>query len=267
LVQKQLAGELDRAPPLRVALSRVKSWLHAIFSNLTTKLRPSASATFFSDSSRTFVSPLRIEETVRAARSARTASFSFVSLLSSMASLRIPVSYIGIRLLERCIHYIEQQNMSSNNLRELFDTTNIHCDKRFIVRNGQEALANFVRQEMEGRNWSTYDVVRESGGLISSNSTVWNVLNERGKEVKDKTLRGLAKAFGVSDDRVFDIYLGKSSEPMTPHDFSSALEALGVEQFSAYGGVQKLTLEDQQEIIAMIEVMVEQKLKRKRPKK
>ncbi len=97
--------------------------------------------------------------------------------------------------------------MSSNYLRELFDTSNIRCDKWIIVRNGQEALAEFVRQEMESRNWSTYDIVRESGGLIKSNSTAWNVLNSRGKEVKDKTLRGLAKAFNVPEKNVFDIYL------------------------------------------------------------
>ena len=157
--------------------------------------------------------------------------------------------------------------MSSNILRELFNTVNIQCDRRFIVRNGQDALAAFIRQEMDDRNWSTYDVVRESGGLITSNSTVWNVLNRRGKEVKDKTIRGLAKAFKADADKVFDIYRGKSPEPMSPHDFISALEVLGVEQFSAYGGLQNLSLEDQQEIIAMVEAMVEQKLKRKKPRK
>ncbi len=108
--------------------------------------------------------------------------------------------------------------MSSIILRELFDTTNIHCDKWFVVRNGQEALAAYVREEMDARNWSTYDVVRESGGLITSNSTVWNVVNKRGKEVKDKTLRGLAKAFQVPPEKVFDIYLsrnGSQHEPST----------------------------------------------------
>lgn len=106
--------------------------------------------------------------------------------------------------------------MSSNYLRELFVTSNIRCDKWIVVRNGQEALAKFVRQEMESRNWSTYDIVRESGGLIKSNSTAWNVLNSRGKEVKDKTLRGLAKAFKVPEKKVFDIYLE------TPRDLATA---------------------------------------------
>lgn len=98
--------------------------------------------------------------------------------------------------------------MSSNLLHELFATSNIRRDKWIIVRNGQEALASFVRQEMDSRNWSTYDIVRESGGLIKSNSTAWNVLNRRGKEIKDQTLRGLAKAFKVPEKQIFDIYLG-----------------------------------------------------------
>lgn len=102
--------------------------------------------------------------------------------------------------------------MSSTLLHELFDTSNIRHDKCFIVRNGQEALSDFVRLEMESRNWSTYDIVRESAGLIKSNSTAWNVLNCRGKEVKDKTLRGLARAFKVPEKQLFDIYLGNSKE-------------------------------------------------------
>ena len=61
---------------------------------------------------------------------------------------------------------------------------------------------------MDSRNWSTYVVVRESGGFIKSNSTVWNVLNCRGKEIKDQTLRGFARAFKVPEKQLFDIYLG-----------------------------------------------------------
>ena len=100
--------------------------------------------------------------------------------------------------------------MSSNNLRTTFDAANMQHGKYRIVRNGREALAEFVREQMISRNWSTYDVVRESGGLITSNSTVWNVLNLRVKDVKEATLKGLAKAFKVSDDLVFDTYRGKA---------------------------------------------------------
>lgn len=99
--------------------------------------------------------------------------------------------------------------MSSNNLRTTFDAPNMQHGKYRIVRNGREALAELVRGQMASRNWSTYDVVRESSGLITSNSTVWNILNLRVKDVKEATLKGLAKALKVSEDLVFDTYRGK----------------------------------------------------------
>jgi transcriptional regulator with XRE-family HTH domain len=100
--------------------------------------------------------------------------------------------------------------MSSSILRTTFDEANMQHGKYRIVRNGREALAELVRGQMASRNWSTYDVVRESGGLITSNSTVWNILNLRVKDVKEATLKGLAKAFKVSEDLVFDTYRGKA---------------------------------------------------------
>jgi transcriptional regulator with XRE-family HTH domain len=76
------------------------------------------------------------------------------------------------------------------------------------VTSEREALAVFVNREMKKRNWSTYDVVRESGGLIKSNSTVWNISQGIGREVKEKTLKGLSQAFKVSVDELRAIMSG-----------------------------------------------------------
>ena len=96
-------------------------------------------------------------------------------------------------------------------MHKIFDPSNIQHAKQGNVQNERAELAEFVKRQMEERNWSTYDVVRESGGLITSNSTVWNVLNQRVKDVKEKTLQGLAKAFKVSEEEVFNAYRGKTA--------------------------------------------------------
>lgn len=111
--------------------------------------------------------------------------------------------------------------MSSIILLELFDIMDIQCSKRFIVPTGREVLAEFVRLQMEERNWSTYNVVERSGGLITSNSTVWNVVNLRVKNVTERVLRGFAKAFEVPPEKVFDIYHGrKPPKPETGARFT-----------------------------------------------
>lgn len=52
-------------------------------------------------------------------------------------------------------------------------------------------------------------VADRSGGLIS-HTTVFDVVNLRSKDVKAKTLRGLAKGLGVSEDEIFSVTRGKS---------------------------------------------------------
>jgi transcriptional regulator with XRE-family HTH domain len=101
--------------------------------------------------------------------------------------------------------------MSRSLLHELLNPLNIQSAKHFVVQTGLKTLSKWLREQMEARNWSTYDVARETGRYKVSNGTVWNVLNERVGEVKDNTLRGLAFAFKVSDDTVFDIYRVKKS--------------------------------------------------------
>lgn len=125
---------------------------------------------------------------------------------------------------------------------------NIHSAKQFDVQNGRQALADYVRRLMEERNWSTYDVVRESGGLITSNGTVWNVVNLRVKDIKEKTLRGLAKAFKVPEIEVFEVYYGKKRVGEDELEDDEEVAAL----FYKY---KNLTEEDKKEIRRLISIV------------
>ncbi len=102
--------------------------------------------------------------------------------------------------------------MSSNLLHVLFNTQNIHCAKQFGVNTGREAIAAWLTGMMNSREWSTYDVAKRSGSFKLANGTVWNVQNCRIKDVRENTLRGLAKAFDVPPAEVFAIYRGKPEE-------------------------------------------------------
>lgn len=153
--------------------------------------------------------------------------------------------------------------MSSSFLHEISKALHVQRVTRFVVQSGREAVADLIGQKISELGWSYGEIVRRSGGHIKSASTLVNIVNGNVQRVSEETLLGLAHAFKVSEEHIFNLYRGKALEPMSPKDFYSALEALGVEQFQAYGGVANLTAEDQQEIIAMIEAMIEQKLKRK----
>jgi len=141
-------------------------------------------------------------------------------------------------------------------IHRTFTPLNIQFAKYPVVQNGREALAEFVRLQMEERNWSTYDVVRESSGLITSNGTVWNVVNLRVKDVKEKTLRGIAKAFKVPDTEVFEIYYGKKQLTSDDLEDDESIAAL----FYEY---KELTEEDKQELRTTMEI-VRQEIRRRR---
>lgn len=143
---------------------------------------------------------------------------------------------------------MNNQLTSSKKLLGICNSVNIHSAKQLDVQNGREALAEYVRRLMEERNWSTYDVVRESGGLITSNGTVWNVANLRVKDVKEKTLRGLAKAFKVPDIEVFEVYYGKKKVGEDELEDDEEVAAL----FYKY---KKLTEEDKKEIRRLISIV------------
>jgi transcriptional regulator with XRE-family HTH domain len=85
----------------------------------------------------------------------------------------------------------------------------------FAVRTKQQALADFVRQQMtQGeRTWSTHEVARraKAAGYSLSNGTVQNILNCKQKnEVNDASLYALAHVFGVPPKEIIAIYHGTS---------------------------------------------------------
>lgn len=131
----------------------------------------------------------------------------------------------------------------------------IQFAKQLNVQSGREELADYVRRQMGERNWSTYDVVRNSGGLITSNGTIWNVINLRIKDIKEKTLRGLAKAFNVPETELFEIYYGKKAGE---EGFADDQEIAAL--FYEY---KELTDEDKGELRTVME-MVRQEIRRRK---
>lgn len=153
--------------------------------------------------------------------------------------------------------------MSTTILNESFSIMDVANVRFFVVdRERAETLAEFVQRVRAEKRFSLSDVRRNSG-LQIANSYISRIENGEVTNVTPEKLRALAKGLQVSENQIFAVARGIALEPMSPHDFHSALEALGVEQFHNFGGVEKLDAEDQQEIIAMVSAMVEQKLKRK----
>ena len=146
--------------------------------------------------------------------------------------------------------------MSINKLNGTFHVQNLQRGKCFIVQTGREALAEYVDSQMRARNWSFGDVARESGSFKLSTGTIWNVVNQRVKDVKENTLRGLAKAFKVSETEVFEIYYGKKK--IGGHDLADDEEIAAL--FYEY---KDLTNEDKEELRTVME-MVRQEIRRRK---
>lgn len=155
---------------------------------------------------------------------------------------------------------------------EILDTSSpISADRNIsllVVQNVQrvkEDLADYVRRMRSEKGLSLKDVEVKSGGRISK-GYVGQIENRTvlGQSVTPQKLQALSVGLGVSEDEIFAVARGKSLEPMTPTDFSTALQAMGVEQFYANGDIESLTDEDRQEIIAVIRAIIEQKLPRRR---
>ena len=144
-----------------------------------------------------------------------------------------------------------------------------YCNSLFSVesRSG-ENLASYVKRVRSEKGLSTTDVERQSrhgGAKGISDAYVTRIENGYVTNVSPAKLSALARGLQVSEDEIFAVARGKPTGPMTPTDFLSALEAMGVEHFQAFGGVERLTDEDRQEIVGVIEAVIEQKLKRKGP--
>lgn len=127
---------------------------------------------------------------------------------------------------------------------------------------GLDALSDYVRRIAYEKRLSYREIAKRTGQRIS-HGTVSDIINRRSKDIKAETLKALALGLGVPEEEIFAIARGKAPEPMSPTDFYSALQVMGVEQFQAYGGVENLTDEDRQEIIAVLGTMIEQKLIRR----
>lgn len=129
-----------------------------------------------------------------------------------------------------------------------------------------ESLGEYVRRVRTDKNLSTTDVEtasRRGGAKGISDAYVTRIENGQVTNVSPAKLEALAQGLGVNSEELYARVRGKPLEPMSPTDFYSALEALGVEQFQAYGGVNKLSDEDRAEIIGVLTALIEQKLKRK----
>src|SRR5215216_5631958 len=117
---------------------------------------------------------------------------------------------------------------------------------------GKETLAEFVKRVRREKKLSLSEVEaaskRRGGGI--SNGYISQIENGQNTNPSVSALKGLAAGLGVPEDYVFAVARGKTLEPITPTDFSSALGALGVESFDDYGGVESLTDDDRQEIVA-----------------
>ena len=90
----------------------------------------------------------------------------------------------------------------------------IQCGKRFIMSVGRAALAQLLSKRMAELNLSAPEVARRSSGAIS-HGTVWNIINSRVRDVKEDTLKGLAKALELPEEEVFDAYRGKPQEELS----------------------------------------------------
>ena len=96
-------------------------------------------------------------------------------------------------------------------------TLNAQSAKEVVMADEYGALAELVRQRMAELGLSTYEVARRSGNRIS-NSTVWNIVNDRVAEVKATTLRALARALAVPEEEIFSTAHGKGLSESTANE-------------------------------------------------
>jgi transcriptional regulator with XRE-family HTH domain len=75
----------------------------------------------------------------------------------------------------------------------------------------QRAFSEYLRLRMEELGFNPYDVARESGGALSS-QTVWAWLNEPSNDIKLSTMEALAKGVHVPPEEMFDAARGKGGK-------------------------------------------------------
>jgi transcriptional regulator with XRE-family HTH domain len=82
-----------------------------------------------------------------------------------------------------------------------------------------DRLAEWLRLKRQETGWSYPEIARRSGGLVSV-ATASNVVIKRYDHVDAKTVKGLAKAFEITEQELWDIVNG-----VTPIGDKSAYEA------------------------------------------
>ena len=122
---------------------------------------------------------------------------------------------------------------------------NVKCSKQAVVSAELTALSEFVRAVMNEKDLNYRQVAERSGGLIS-HTTVFDVVNLRSKDVKAKTLRGLAKGLGVPEDEIFSVARGKS--PADDPDYKNWKYA------ALFDDAKKLTPEQMREFETLMEI-------------
>lgn len=130
----------------------------------------------------------------------------------------------------------------------------------------REDLASYVRRVREqvlGVSLEAVEQRARARGYKISRGYISQIENRYLSNPSTTKLQALAAGLGVNPEEIFAVARGKALGPMSPRDFDAALEALGVEQFQAFGGTQNLTDEDRREIVAMLTTMVEQRLIRR----
>src|SRR5437588_4773125 len=80
----------------------------------------------------------------------------------------------------------------SNNLYKMSNPLDIKPAIQIGVKGRPKELAEYVRAQMEAQNIKPRDVQKRARGAIS-HQTVWNILNERVRDIKSASLAGLAK--------------------------------------------------------------------------
>lgn len=147
------------------------------------------------------VLPLRMPEIVCLETFVLEANSSVVSPFFFIAALIFSASCI-INFTFRFGKYTLQKPMSSS-FYKIYNEVYVKPVINFVMQDLQ-ALAEFIKAEMDKQNLNSREVSARSGGLIS-HMTVWNIINESSKEVKARSITGLARGLKISEDKIYEV--------------------------------------------------------------
>jgi hypothetical protein len=134
----------------------------------------------------------------------------------------------------------------SSTLYESLNPIDINSVRYRIVRLLKKELAEYVKRRMIELNRSYQGVADSSKGKLS-HGTVFNIANERVKEIKETSLRGLADGLEISFSELARIAYGEqyqSSEEYKGSRFAELAEAF-----------EKLPESDKKELITVLNIL------------